>query len=121
TRSLRLLDRTPKNLIATGRFRCRHPVEVVDVDQRVLDLDIIRHLAVPVNAPASSPGRRFVRSAGYRVSQVVRKRIEEIFGWGKSVAGLRRTKLRGRYRTWDGSYLIMAAYNLTRMTRLLNR
>ena len=41
-----------------------------------------------------------------------------IFGWGKSVGGLRKTKLKGRRRTWDGSYLIMAAYNLTRMTRL---
>jgi hypothetical protein len=37
----------------------------------------------------------------------------------KSVAGLRRTKLKGRRRTWDGSYLVMAAYNLTRMIRLL--
>lgn len=90
-----------------------------DFPQRVLDLGIKPHLAVPDNAPAHSPARRFVRSAGYRVSQVVRKRVEEIFGWGKSVAGLRRTKLKGRLKTWDGSYLIMAAYNLTRMTRLL--
>jgi transposase len=90
-----------------------------DFPQRVLDLGIKPHLAVPDNAPASSPARRFIRSTGYRISQVVRKRVEEIFGWGKSVAGLRRTKLKGRFKTWDGSYLIMAAYNLTRMTRLL--
>lgn len=90
-----------------------------DFPQRVLDLGIKPHLAVPDNAPARSPARRFVRSTGYRISQVVRKRVEEIFGWGKSVAGLRRTKLKGRLKTWDGSYLIMAAYNLTRMTRLL--
>jgi transposase InsO family protein len=81
----------------------------------VLDFGIKPHLAAPDNAPA----RRFIRSDGYRVSQVIRKRVEEIFGWGKSVAGLRRTSLKGRRRTWDGSYLIMAAYNLTRMTRLL--
>ena len=86
---------------------------------RVLDLGIKPHLAVPDNAPARSPARRFVRSAGYTVSQVIRKRVEEIFGWAKTVAGLRRTKMKGRRRTWDGSYLIMAAYNLTRMTRLL--
>ena len=90
-----------------------------DFPQKVLDLGIRPHLAVPDNAPASSPARRFVRSKGYKVSQVIRKRVEEIFGWGKSVAGLRRTKLKGRRRTWDGSYLIMAAYNLTRMIRLL--
>jgi transposase len=91
-----------------------------DFPQRVLDLGIKPHLAVPDSAPAKSPARRFVHSAGYRISQVVRKRVEEIFGWGKSVAGLRRTKLKGRRKTWDGSYLIMAAYNLTRMTRLLH-
>jgi len=54
-----------------------------------------------------------------RARRGVRKRVEEIFGWGKSVASLRRKKLKGRRRTWNGSYLIMAAYNLTRMTRLL--
>jgi transposase len=90
-----------------------------DFPQKVLDLGIKPYLAVPDNAPAHSPARRFVRSAGYKISQVIRKRVEEIFGWAKSVAGLRRTKLKGRRRTWDGSYLIMAAYNLTRMTRLL--
>jgi len=87
--------------------------------QKVLDLGIEPHLAVPDNAPARSPARRFVRSEGYKTSQVIRKRVEEIFGWGKSVAGLRRTKLKGRRKTWDAGYLIMAAYNLTRMIRLL--
>ena len=90
-----------------------------DFPQRVLDLGIKPHLAVPDNAPARSPARRIIRSKGYKVSQRIRKRVEEIFGWGKTVAGLRRTKMKGRRRTWDGSYLIMAAYNLTRMTRLL--
>jgi transposase len=90
-----------------------------DFPQKVLDLGIKPHLAVPDNAPADSPARRFIHSEGYKVSQVIRKRVEEIFGWGKSVAGLRRTKLKGRRKTWDGGYLIMAAYNLTRMIRLL--
>jgi transposase len=90
-----------------------------DFPQKVLDLGIKPHLAVPDNAPADSPARRFIHSEGYKVSQVIRKRVEEIFGWGKSVAGLRRTKLKGRRKTWDGGYLIVAAYNLTRMIRLL--
>ena len=54
-----------------------------------------------------------------QLDSTFREVFEEIFGWGKSVADLRRTKLKGRRRTWDGSYLIMAAYNLTRMKRLL--
>jgi transposase len=112
-RRLRRRGFTPKT-IAGDKGYC-----LGDFPQRVLDLNVRPHLAVPDNAPARSPARRFVRSAGYKVSQVVRKRVEEIFGWGKSVAGLRRTKLKGRIKTWDSGYLIMAAYNLTRMTRLL--
>jgi transposase len=112
-RRLRRRGYAPKTLAADKGY-C-----IGDFPQKVLDLGIKPHLAVPANAPASSPARRFVRSKGYKVSQVIRKRVEEIFGWGKSIAGLRRTKLKGRRRTWDGSYLIMAAYNLTRMIRLL--
>ena len=54
-----------------------------DFPQKLLDHGIKPHLAVPDNAPARSPARRFIRSEGYKVSQVIRKRVEEIFGWGK--------------------------------------
>jgi hypothetical protein len=111
-RRLRRRGYDPKTLAGTKGY-C-----LGDFPQRVLDLGIKPHLTVPDNAPARSPARRFARSVGDRISQVVRKRVEEIFGWGKSVAGLRRTKLKSRRTTWDGSYLIMAAYNLTPMTRL---
>ena len=92
---------------------------VGDFPQRLLDLKIRPHLAIPENAPARSPARRFQGSAGYRVSQVIRKRVEEIFGWGKTVGGLRRTRLKGRMKTWSNGFYVMAAYNLTRMARLL--
>lgn len=48
------------------------------------------HLAIPDNTPAACPVRRFRGfrgNIGYAVSQVVRKRVEEIFGWGKTVGG----------------------------------
>jgi transposase len=92
---------------------------VGDFPQRLLDLKIRPHLAIPENAPARSPARRFQGSAGYKVSQVIRKRVEEIFGWGKTVGGLRRTRLKGRIKTWNHGFYVMAAYNLTRMARLL--
>ena len=85
----------------------------------MLDLGIRPHLAIPDNAPAHSPARRFCRSAGYKVSQVIRKRVEEIFGWGKTVGSFRKTRLKGRERTWDAGYWVMAAYNLSRMARML--
>jgi hypothetical protein len=92
---------------------------VGDFPQRLVDLKIRPHLAIPDNAPARSPARRFHRSAGYKVSQVIRKRVEEIFGWAKTIGGLRRTRLKGRMKTWNNGFYVMTAYNLMRMARLL--
>ena len=61
---------------------------------------------------------RTTRHAGYAISQRVRKRVEEIFGWFKTVGNFRRTRYRGLARTSLASYLLGAAYNLLRMARL---
>jgi hypothetical protein len=92
-----------------------------DFPRRVLDLGIRPHLAIPDNAPAACPVRSFRGNVGYAISQVVRKRVEEIFGWGKTVGGLRRTRFKGRVRTWANTLYIAAAYNLSRMVRLLRQ
>jgi IS5 family transposase len=63
--------------------------------------------------------RRTTKWPGYTISQRLRKRVEEIFGWAKTVGGLRRTRLRGVARTQLAAYIVGAAYNLTRMSRLL--
>jgi transposase len=62
---------------------------------------------------------RTTRHDGYRVSQRIRKRVEEIFGWMKTVGGLRTTRYRGVDRTGLCGYFVGAAYNLVRMSRLL--
>jgi transposase len=64
---------------------------------------------------------RTVRHPGYRVSQRVRKRVEEIFGWMKTVGVYRKTRFRGLERVSWGFTLTMAAYNLVRMSNLLPR
>lgn len=61
---------------------------------------------------------RTTRQQGYRVSQRIRKRVEEIFGWIKTVGGLRRSRYRGVERTQAWAYFVGGAYNLLRMTRL---
>lgn len=61
---------------------------------------------------------RTTRHAGYRLSQIVRKRIEEIFGWGKSVGPMRKTKFKGVARVGFQMLLTMAGYNLIRMRNL---
>ena len=53
------------------------------------------------------------------MSQVIRKRIEEVFGWTKSAAGLRKTRHRGLGRVGWQFTLTMAAYNLIRLPKLL--
>lgn len=62
---------------------------------------------------------RTTRTAGYAISQRLRKRVEEIFGWMKTVGGFRRTRYRGVARTQFAGYLVGCAYNLVRMSRLL--
>lgn len=61
---------------------------------------------------------RTTRHVGYRISQTIRMRIEQIFGWIKSVGGLRRTRYRGRARTQLAAYFVGAAYNLLRIVKL---
>ena len=63
---------------------------------------------------------RTTRHPGYLISQQKRKRIEEIFGWLKTVAGLRKTRHRGAARVGWMFRFALAAYNLIRMRNLLS-
>jgi IS5 family transposase len=67
----------------------------------------------------SAVDARTTHSVGYAISQRIRKRIEEIFGWAKSVGQFARTRLRGIVRTQHAAYLVGAAYNLLRMAKML--
>lgn len=62
---------------------------------------------------------RTTRHAGYRISQVVRKRFEKLFGWGKSVGRIRQTLFRGLQEVDQQFKLTMASSNLVRMARIL--
>ena len=62
---------------------------------------------------------RNVASEGYRLSQKLRKRIEEIFGWMKTVGGLRKTRFRGLARVCQHAQMVAASYNLLRISRLM--
>src|SRR5215204_1116073 len=70
-------------------------------------------------ANGSAIDGRTTRHAAYKASQVIRKRIEEVFGWTKSAAGLRKTRHRGLGRVGWQFTLTMAAYNLIRLPKLL--
>lgn len=61
---------------------------------------------------------RTTRHAGYQISQRIRKRVEEIFGWIKTVGGGRKLRYKGIDRNQFWMELTVAAYNLVRMARL---
>ena len=62
--------------------------------------------------------KRTTRHAGYQFSQRVRKRIEEIFGWVKTVGGGRKLRYKGVERNQLWAELTAVAYNLVRMAKL---
>jgi hypothetical protein len=63
--------------------------------------------------------RRTTRHPGYSISQGIRKRIEEIFGWIKSTGGLDQLKVRGIEKAKAVFILALAAYDLIRIPKLL--
>lgn len=77
------------------------------------------HVAQNTSGRSSAIDGRTTRHAGYAVSQRIRKRVEEIFGWMKTVGGFRRTRYLGVDRTGLAGYLVATAYNLVRMAKLV--
>jgi transposase len=99
-----------------------------DVTQFVHDLrgrSVTPHIAIDGHVRKNGTPRktavdgRTTRHIGYAISQRCRKRIEEVFGWIKSSAGLAKVKLRGRARVDATFTLALAAYNLIRLPKLL--
>lgn len=77
------------------------------------------HVAQNIHAGRGSAiDTRTTRHAGYGISQKVRRRIESIFGWMKTIGGFRRTRYRGVARTQLYAHMIATAYNLLRIGRL---
>lgn len=82
------------------------------------DKNIIPHIAEVKNRKTSGLDGRTTRHEGYAISQKIRKRVEEIFGWMKTVGGLRKTRFKGIERTQEYAFMVGAAYNLIRMSKL---
>jgi hypothetical protein len=62
---------------------------------------------------------RTTRRRCYSVSQRFRKRLEEVFGWMKTVGNFRKTRFRGFGANQIAAYMVGSAYNLLRVSRLL--
>ena len=82
-------------------------------------LKVTPHVAQNQARPGGSAlDQRTVRHPGYAVSQWIRKRVEEAFGWMKTIGGLRKTRYHGLQRVQMHAYLVAAAYNLVRIAKL---
>ena len=121
--ALELLDRRQ-----TGHRITLGAVKAYDVTAFIGDLRsraVTPHIAVDGHITKTGKRRRTAidgrttRHAGYEISQRCRKRIEEVFGWIKSSAGLAKVKVRGRARVDAVFTLALAAYNLIRLPKLL--
>ena len=82
-------------------------------------LRVTPHVAQHTNGRRSAIDRRTTRHTGYDLSQRIRKRIEEGFGWIKTIGGLRKTRHRGTRRVGWQFVLTVVAYNLVRIPKLL--
>lgn len=76
------------------------------------------HVAQSNKGRPSAIDGRTTRHKGYGVSQWIRKRVEEHFGWGKTVGRIRQTVYRGLRRVGQHFTLTMAASNLIRLGRM---
>jgi transposase len=90
-----------------------------DFVNELRSMKVTPHVAQNISGRSSAIDGRTTRHAGYGVSQRIRKRIEEAFGWIKTVAGQDKTKFRGRDRVGWAFTFAAAAYNLVRLPKLL--
>jgi len=93
--------------------------DAADFVEELRTLNVRPHVAQNTSGRRSAIDRRTTRHPGYAKSQRIRKRIEEAFGWIKTVAGLRQAKLRGRPKVAWAFTFAVAAYNLVRAPTLL--
>lgn len=90
-----------------------------DFVEQLRVLEITPHVAQNLKRRGGSAiDGRTTRHPGYAISQRVRKRVEEPFGWAKQIGGLRQTKFRGLKRVRQDFLRVMSAYNLVRIRNL---
>ena len=100
-----------------GRFVIEDAAGAPNVTPHIAVDGNVRVTGTPRNRPPSD--RRTTRHPGYAVSQRLRKRIEEGFGWIKTTGNLAKTRHRGLDRVGWTFTLTAAAYNLVRIPKLM--
>ena len=117
--ALHLLDRQPARAQRTVAGDKAYDTADFVADCRVRG--ITPHVAMNVTETRDSAlDGRTHRQAGYRVSQRIRKRIEECFGWCKDGRPLRKMKVYGKRKVAFVTTLTVGVYTLLRVAKLLH-
>jgi transposase len=95
--------------------------DTADFVAELREINVTPHVAQNNKRRRSAIDARTTRHAGYDVSQRIRKRAEEIFAWVKTIAGLKKTKLRGVEKVGWAFTFALAAFNLIRLPKLLSQ
>jgi IS5 family transposase len=90
-----------------------------DFVNELRSMRVTPHVAQNTSGRRSAIDGRTTRHGGYAVSQRIRKRIEEAFGWIKTVGGQEKTRFRGIERVGWAFTFAAATYNLVRLPKLL--
>lgn len=86
--------------------------------QALRGLGIAPHLAMITGRRTPGLDGRTTRHASYKMSQVRRKLVEEVFGWAKVVGGIRKSRFVGKLKTSIATLFVSAAYNLRRLASI---
>ncbi len=115
--ALEMIGRVPGGRATLGADKAYDVTGFVD---SLRDLGVIPHVAQNLTRRGGSAiDGRTTRHLGYAMSQIIRKRIEEVFGWGKTVGPMRKTKLRGVMRVGFEMLMTVTGFNLIRMRNLM--
>jgi transposase len=93
--------------------------DTADFVEELRSMNVTPHVAQNDTNRRSSIDARTTRHEGYRISQRVRKRVEEVFGWGKVVGTIRKVKVRGLARVSGLFTFAVAVYNLVRIRNIM--
>ena len=117
--ALAMIDDGPRRGIHVGTLGADNAYDTSDFVADLRNRNVTPHIAQQITTRrGSNIDARTTRHPGYELSQRKRKLVEEIFGWMKTIGGLRKTRYRGRARNALWTYLSAAAYNLLRIARL---
>ncbi len=116
--ALRMLDRQPgpRHRVTLGADK---NYDTRDFVRQCRARQVTPHVSQNTSGRRSAIDGRTTRHPGYAISQRIRKRVEEIFGWTKTVGGGRKLRYLGLARNQCWAELTTATYNLVRIANLL--